>query len=92
MLLNQRYKIIKDLGEGGFGKTHLAEDTQMPSGRYCVIKQLKPIANDPQIYKLIQERFQREAVILEDLGTGHPQIPTLYAYFREADRFYLVQE
>jgi serine/threonine protein kinase, bacterial len=92
MLLNQRYKIIKDLGEGGFGKTHLAEDTQMPSGRYCVIKQLKPIANDPQIYQLIQERFQREAVILEDLGTGHPQIPTLYAYFREADLFYLVQE
>lgn len=92
MKLNNRYQIIKELGEGGFGKTFLAEDTQMPSGRYCVIKQLKPVAENSQIYQLIQERFQREAAILEDLGTGHPQIPTLYAYFREADLFYLVQE
>ncbi|HIK53551.1 MAG TPA: serine/threonine protein kinase [Oscillatoriales cyanobacterium M59_W2019_021] len=92
MKLNNRYQILKELGEGGFGKTFLAEDTQMPSGRYCVIKQLKPVAENSQIYQLVQERFQREAAILEDLGTGHPQIPTLYAYFREADLFYLVRE
>lgn len=91
-LLNNQYRIIKQLGEGGFGKTYLAEDTHMPSGRHCVIKQLKPDAENSQIYQLIQERFQREAAILEDLGKGHPQIPTLYGYFREADKFYLVQE
>lgn len=91
-LLNNRYKIIQTLGSGGFGETFLAEDTHMPSGRRCVIKQLKPVTNNPQVYRLVQERFQREAAILEELGNANNQIPSLYAYFEIADRFYLVQE
>ncbi|MER3494767.1 MAG: serine/threonine protein kinase [Mastigocladus sp. ERB_26_2] len=92
MLLNNRYQVLKTLGSGGFGETFLAEDTQMPSHRCCVIKQLKPIQNNPQIYQLVQERFQREAAILEDLGGSTDQIPTLYAYFQLDSQFYLVQE
>lgn len=91
-LLNNHYQILQKLGEGGFGTTYLAEDTQMPSRRRCVIKQLKPLDNDPQIYQLIQERFQREAAILEDLGQKSEQIPQLYAYCEEQGQFYLVQE
>ncbi|MBV6624006.1 MAG: YARHG domain-containing protein [Rivularia sp. (in: Bacteria)] len=92
MLLNNRYQIIRTLGSGGFGDTFLAEDTQMPSRRRCVIKQLKPIENNPQIYQLVQERFAREAAILEELGGLNHQIPTLYAYFCLEEKFYLVQE
>lgn len=91
-VLNNRYRILQNLGAGGFGNTFLAEDTYMPSGRRCVIKQLKPITNNPQTYKLVQDRFQREAAVLEDLGEGSNQIPKLYAYFTEAGQFYLVQE
>jgi serine/threonine-protein kinase len=52
-LLNNRYRIIQALGSGGFGDTFLAEDTHMPSGRRCVIKQLKPVQNDPAVYQLV---------------------------------------
>ncbi len=91
-LLNNRYQIIQVLGAGGFGETFLAEDTYMPSRRRCVIKQLKPMIDDPQMYQLIQQRFQREAATLEFLGEGSNQIPKLYAYFTENGQFYLVQE
>ncbi|GAB1537578.1 hypothetical protein NUACC21_02230 [Scytonema sp. NUACC21] len=40
----------------------------------------------------MQERFHREAAILEDLGGSSEQIPTLYAYFQLDEQFYLVQE
>lgn len=89
-LLNNRYRLLQEIGEGGFGKTFLVEDTYMPSGRRCVLKQLKPL--NPQIYAIVQQRFQREAALLEALGESSPQIPSLYAYFAEAGQFYLVQE
>jgi serine/threonine protein kinase, bacterial len=93
-LLNDRYQIIRTLGSGGFGDTFLAEDTHMPSRRLCVVKRLRPIQANPQVNQLVQDRFQREAAILESLGSGHSQIPKLYAYFYSpADQqFYLVQE
>ncbi|MGL4502758.1 MAG: protein kinase domain-containing protein, partial [Planktothrix sp.] len=91
-LLNNRYRIIRELGSGGFGETFIAEDTQMPSERRCVVKQLKPVTANPQIFQLINERFAREAAILEALGEGNRQIPRLYAYFEEESQFYLAQE
>ena len=93
ILLSNRYQVIRVLGDGGFGKTFLVEDVQMPSGRRCVLKQLKPIHEEtPQLRQLIQDRFQREAATLETLGEAHDQIPRLYAYFSEGGQFYLVEE
>ncbi|MGI8934909.1 MAG: protein kinase domain-containing protein [Phormidesmis sp.] len=92
MLINNRYQVVRTLGEGGFGHAYLADDVQMPSRRRCVIKQLKPLTTKPEIYQVVQARFQREAAILERLGEDHKQIPRLYAYFSENQRFYLVQE
>jgi serine/threonine protein kinase, bacterial len=89
--LNNRYEIIREIGDGGFGKTFLVRDHQMPSARQCVVKQLKPLHENAEIYTMVKERFQREAAILEQLGE-HDQVPRLYAYFCEAERFYLVEE
>jgi serine/threonine-protein kinase len=80
------------LQKEGLVKTFLAEDTQMPSRRQCVIKQLKPMSDRPEVFALVQQRFDREAAVLEAVGKGHSQIPDLHAYFSEGGQFYLVQE
>ena len=91
-MLENRYQILQELGDGGFGKTFIAEDTHIPSRRRCVIKQLKPMNESSQVYQLVKQRFQREAAVLEALGNNSQQIPTLYAYFESGGQFYLVQE
>ena len=85
--------IIKEIGDGGFGRTYLAMNTLLPSRPYCVLKQLKLVTNNPQLQQLIQERFEKEGAILESLGNGsNGMIPRLYAYFIEQGEFYLAQE
>lgn len=91
-LLNNRYQMTAPLGKGGFGLTFMAEDTFLPSRRPCVIKQLRPGTQNPELYEEIKRRFEREAAILEDLSNGTNSIPKLYAYFTEENKFYLVQE
>ncbi|PNK04323.1 serine/threonine protein kinase, partial [Cylindrospermopsis raciborskii S07] len=42
--------------------------------------------------ELIENLFQKEAAVLEELGNHCSQIPQLYSYFSEEGEFYLVQE
>lgn len=39
---NSRYRVLKLLGEGGFGRTFLAVDEENPQQKECVIKQFFP--------------------------------------------------
>ncbi|MBE9076394.1 tetratricopeptide repeat protein [Romeria aff. gracilis LEGE 07310] len=91
-LLGNRYQVIQSLGSGGFGETFLVEDTHMPARPRRVLKRLKPVTDNPKVYEVVQERFQREAAILEKVGSIHHQIPNLFAYFAEGGELYLVQE
>ena len=91
LLLKDRYRAIKPIGQGGFGKTFLAVDEDKPSKPRCVIKQFYPQAQGTNTLQKAVELFTQEAVQLDDLGQ-HPQIPALLAYFTQDDRQYLVQE
>ncbi|MEB3150951.1 MAG: GUN4 domain-containing protein [Sphaerospermopsis sp.] len=89
-ILLSRYKIIKQIGTGGFGDTYLAEDTALPGNPKCVVKHLKRNP-DPGVLAISQRLFENEAKILQDLGKND-QIPGLYAYFEDKGEFFLVQE
>ena len=103
LILGGRYIPVKLLGKGGFGTAFLAIDRYTPTFRKCVVKQFQPDENlGEEELKLAQELFEREALVLENLGNKHPQIPDLFAFFPliipcrnhqpEEQYFYLVQE
>ena len=86
-----RYHVISHLGEGAFGQTYLAEDTQLPDKDQCVVKHLKPLLTDVFTLRAARHLFEKEAKVLNHLGK-HDQIPRLLAHFEENQEFYLVQE
>ncbi|NES22503.1 MAG: protein kinase [Symploca sp. SIO3E6] len=89
LLLAQRYRAIRLIATGGFGRTLLAEDEYKPSKPRCVIKQFYPQGQN-NAHKAA-DLFQQEAVRLEQLGK-HPQIPELLAHFEQDNHQYIVQE
>ncbi|WP_318701963.1 MULTISPECIES: serine/threonine-protein kinase [unclassified Roseofilum] len=91
LLLKDRYKALKCIGQGGFGRTFLGIDLDKPSQPYCVIKQFFPQAQGTNNVQKATQLFEQEAVRLDDLGQ-HAQIPALYAHFTQDSRQYLVQE
>jgi len=90
VILRHRYRPLKSLGGGGFGKTYLAEDIDRLNTK-CVIKQFAPQIQGAGALKKATDLFKQEAERLEQLGT-HPQIPGLWAHFEDNNRLYLVQE
>ncbi|MBR8840407.1 MAG: GUN4 domain-containing protein [Stigonema ocellatum SAG 48.90 = DSM 106950] len=92
LLLAERYRATKQIGQGGFGRTFKAIDEYKPSQPNCVIKQFLPQAQGTSNIEKASELFKVEAAQLDELGHTHPQIPELLAYFIQDNQQYLVQE
>ncbi|MEO0840400.1 MAG: protein kinase [Cyanobacteria bacterium J06643_5] len=88
-ILQNRYKIIRTLGQGGFGRTYLAED-QRRFNELCAIKELIPAATGVSAWEKAQELFEREAASLYQIE--HSQVPKFRERFEQDQRLFLVQD
>jgi serine/threonine-protein kinase len=77
------------LGQGGLGRTYLAEDTRR-FNEFCVLKEFAPSGTGEHGLEKSRNLFKREAKILHQIQ--HPQIPEFLACFEGDGRLFLVQE
>ncbi|HLG16508.1 MAG TPA: protein kinase [Blastocatellia bacterium] len=86
-LLLDRYSIVSRVGGGGMGSVYQARDKRL-ADRLCAVKEMiEMFADQSQRAKAVED-FKREAEVLAQLE--HPSIPTVYDYFIEGGRYYLV--
>jgi serine/threonine protein kinase, bacterial len=88
LTLSDRYLIVRQVGQGGFGRTYLAEDINR-FRELCILKEFSPQVQTPYVLQKAEELFQREANVLYQLQ--HPQIPRFREMFRvnQAGKEYL---
>ena len=83
--INDRYKIIKTIGEGGMANVYLAEDEIL--NRQVAVKILRgDLAEDEKFVR----RFQREAISASSLN--HPNIVEVYDVGEDNGDYFIVME
>ena len=83
--INDRYEIVKSIGEGGMANVYLAIDVIL--GRKVAIKILRgDLANDEKFIR----RFKREALSASSLS--HPNIVEMYDVGEDNGNYYIVME
>jgi serine/threonine protein kinase len=97
-LLNERYELLESLGKGGMAEVWKAHDRQ--TGDTVAVKGLRPedflrsFEGNSEVYarqyKLMRERFGREASVLRALA--HPNIVTYLDTGMFGDEPYIVME
>jgi len=92
-IVGGHYRIVKPLGNGGFGETYLAEDTQVMNKKVA-LKRFTFVSTDPAIFNKAKELFKRESDVLYKLTNpfNNTNIPQFFACFEENQELYLVQE
>lgn len=83
--INDRYEVIKSIGEGGMANVYLAYDTILE--RRVAVKVLRgDLSNDEKFVR----RFQREALSASSLS--HPNIVEMYDVGEDNGIYYIVME
>ena len=84
-IINERYEIIKSIGEGGMANVYLAQDKIL--NRKVAIKVLRgDLANDEKFIR----RFQREAIAASSLS--HKAVVEMYDVGEDNGTYYIVME
>jgi serine/threonine protein kinase len=88
-IVRQRYLILEQIGQGGFGAVYKASDSQL-GDRLLAIKEMNQNGLNGQDIQIELEQFKREAMLLA--GLMHPNLPRIYDSFTEGGRWYLVMD
>ncbi len=88
-LLVNRYRIVERIGGGGMGAVYQARDKRL-ADRLCAVKELIQPSDDPTHHEKAVDDFLRESQLLTSLE--HRSIPTIFDYFVDAGRYYLVMK
>ena len=86
-VLNNRYLVVSNLGQGGMGAVYKAQDTQL-GNRLVAVKEMLQVGTDKQGIQEAAMAFKKEADLLA--GLQHPNLPSVYEHFEEGGRWYLV--
>ncbi len=92
-LIQNRYRVDRILGQGGFGRTYLVQDTNR-FNEPCVLKEFAPQDQGAATLQKAKDLFTREAGVLYQLR--HPQIPRFREFFEvhtaDRDLLFLAQD
>ncbi len=87
IMLQNRYRIVQPLGQGGMGAVYRAYDTRL--NIEVAIKEMIPQPGlDPQTLAGFRQQFHQEAQVLALLD--HPNLVRVTDYFEESGNAYLV--
>ena len=87
--LQNRYRVVSQLGRGGMGAVYRAWDTRLRI--QVALKEMRPQPGlNPQMLGLLRQQFQQEATVLARLK--HPHLVNVTDFFRERENDYLVME
>jgi hypothetical protein len=87
-VIQERYRVVRLLGSGGFGAVYLAEDIRL--GRQVALKEMREDRLGDDERQVAIELFEREALMLAQLD--HAGLTRIWDYFRESGRACLVME
>src|SRR6266567_656561 len=88
-LLQQRYRILAQVGKGGFSAVYKAVDTRFDY-HPVAIKAITLSGLKPQEVIEATEAFNREMMVLS--GLKHPNLPRIYNHFWDTECWYLAMD
>jgi WD40 repeat protein len=88
-LLKERYRILVQVGQGGFGAVYKVEDTHA-GNRTFALKEINLSALTAQEVIEATAAFNREVTLLSNLA--FPNLPRIYDHFTDREHWYLVMD
>jgi serine/threonine protein kinase len=88
-LLDNRYLILRLVGQGGMGAIYQAVDTRL-QGRVCAVKEMSVASLPPGERPPAIQQFEQEAAMLARLH--HPHLPQVCDFFEDNGHHYLVMD